>query len=74
MYWAEALAAQTQSSALQSAFSQLATDMRASESVIVEELIAVQGTAADTGGYYSMDDAKASAIMRPSATLNALID
>ena len=73
LYWAEALAAQSESAALQSAFSQLATDMRAAETTIVEELIAVQGSAADTGGYYRMDDAKAAAIMRPSATLNALI-
>ena len=73
LYWAEALAAQSESAALESAFSQLATDMRAAETTIVEELIAVQGSAADTGGYYRMDDAKAAAIMRPSATLNALI-
>jgi len=73
LFWAEALAAQSESAALQSVFSQLATDMRAAETTIVEELIAVQGSAADTGGYYRMDDAKAAAIMRPSATLNALI-
>jgi isocitrate dehydrogenase len=73
LFWSEALAAQSESAALQSVFSQLATDMRAAETTIVEELIAVQGSAADTGGYYRMDDAKAAAIMRPSATLNALI-
>jgi len=73
MYWAEALAAQTESPALSAAFSQLASDMRSAESTIVEELIAVQGQPADTGGYYRMDDTKAAAIMRPSATLNALI-
>ena len=67
------MAAQSESAALKSVFSQLATDMRAAETTIVEELIAVQGSAADTGGYYRMDDAKAAAIMRPSATLNALI-
>ena len=74
LFWAEALAAQQESPALRDAFAELATAMRASESTIVEELIAVQGDAADTGGYYRMDDAKAAAIMRPSATLNALID
>jgi isocitrate dehydrogenase len=74
LFWAEALTAQQESPALRDAFAGLATAMRASESTIVEELIAVQGDAADTGGYYRMDDAKAAAIMRPSATLNALID
>lgn len=74
LFWAEALAAQQESPALRDAFAGLAAAMRASESAIVEELIAVQGDAADTGGYYRMDDAKAAAIMRPSATLNALID
>ena len=74
LFWAEALAAQQESPTLRDAFAGLATAMRASESAIVEELIAVQGDAADTGGYYRMDDAKAAAIMRPSATLNALID
>lgn len=74
MFWAEALAAQQKSPALRDAFAALASSMRAAESTIVDELIAVQGVPADTGGYYRMDDAKAAAIMRPSATLNALID
>ena len=74
LFWAEALAAQEESPALRDVFAGLATAMRAAESTIIEELIAVQGDAADTGGYYRMDDAKAAAIMRPSATLNALID
>ena len=74
LFWAEALAAQQESPALRNAFAGLAASMRSAESTIVDELIAVQGDAADTGGYYRMDDAKAAAIMRPSATLNALID
>jgi len=74
LFWAEALAAQQESPALRDAFAGLAASMRSAESTIVDELIAVQGDAADTGGYYRMDDAKAAAIMRPSATLNALID
>ena len=74
MFWAEALAAQTESERLQKEFSGMAEAMRSAEDQIVEELIAVQGGAVDTGGYYRMDDTKASAIMRPSATLNALID
>jgi len=74
LFWAEALATQQKSPALRDAFAGLAASMRTAESTIVDELIAVQGDAADTGGYYRMDDAKAAAIMRPSATLNALID
>ncbi len=74
LFWAEALVAQQESPALRDAFAGLAASMRSAESTIVDELIAVQGDAADTGGYYRMDDAKAAAIMRPSATLNALID
>lgn len=74
LFWAEALAAQSESERLQGEFSSLAEAMRSAEDRIVEELISVQGDAADTGGYYRMDDTKAAAIMRPSATLNALID
>ncbi len=74
MFWAEALASQKESAALRDSFSTLARSMREAETTILEEMIAVQGSAADTGGYYRMDDAKASAIMRPSATLNSLID
>ena len=74
LFWAEALAAQQESPALRDDFAGLAASMRSAESSIVDELIAVQGDAADTGGYYRMDDAKVAAIMRPSATLNALID
>lgn len=74
LFWAEALASQAESDQLKAEFTALAEAMRSSEQAIVEELIAVQGDAVDTGGYYRMDDAKASAIMRPSATLNALID
>lgn len=74
LFWAEALAAQSESARLKSEFASLAEAMRSSEQAIVEELISVQGDAVDTGGYYRMNDAKASAIMRPSATLNALID
>ena len=73
LFWAEALATQSDSASLQSEFSSIASALRASETKIVEELIAVQGSAVDTGGYYRMDDAKAEAIMRPSATLNALM-
>lgn len=74
MYWAIELANQNDSAALRDAFGPLAAAMLASEAKIVEELIAVQGTKADIGGYYRMDDDKADSIMRPSSTLNSLID
>ncbi len=74
LFWAEGLASQSESDQLKAEFTALAEAMRSSEQAIVEELISVQGEAVDTGGYYRMDDAKATAIMRPSATLNALID
>ena len=72
-YWAEELAAQTQDTELAAAFQGLATTLAEHEDTIVEELVAVQGHPADIGGYYRPDDAKASAVMRPSATLNAAL-
>ncbi|MFZ8835945.1 MAG: NADP-dependent isocitrate dehydrogenase [Flavobacteriales bacterium] len=74
MYWAIELANQNDSAALRDAFGPLAAAMLGSEAKIVEELIAVQGAKADIGGYYRMDDDKANSIMRPSSTLNSLID
>jgi isocitrate dehydrogenase len=73
MYWARALASQSDDTELASQFAQLADDLEANEAKIVEELNAVQGAAADIGGYYRPDEAKVSAVMRPSATLNSLI-
>ncbi len=70
LYWAEELAAQTEDSALAEAFAPLAQTLRDNESVIAEELIAVQGKPADIGGYYKPDPEKITAVMRPSATLN----
>ena len=72
-YWAEELAAQTQDTELAAAFQGLATILAEHEDTIVEELVAVQGHPADIGGYYRPDDAKTSAVMRPSATLNAAL-
>ncbi len=74
MYWARALASQGEDSELASQFAQLADDLEANEAKIVEELNSVQGAAADIGGYYRPDEEKVSAVMRPSATLNGLID
>jgi isocitrate dehydrogenase len=72
-YWAEELAAQTVDTELAAAFQGLATTLGEQEHAIVEELVAVQGKPADIGGYYRPDDAKTSAVMRPSAALNAAL-
>ena len=52
----------------------MAADLRRGEEKIVNELLEVQGPAADIGGYYKPDDEKAEMVMRPSATLNAIIE
>ncbi|GCD93696.1 NADP-dependent isocitrate dehydrogenase [Embleya hyalina] len=73
LYWAQELAAQTEDAALAEAFAGLAHTLREQERTIVDELIAVQGEPADIGGYYRPDPAKASAVMRPSATFNSAL-
>ncbi len=73
LYWAQALAAQGKSPALQARFKKLAETLAANEARINAELIAAQGKPVDIGGYYLPDPARASAAMRPSATLNAAI-
>jgi isocitrate dehydrogenase len=73
LYWAQALAAQSEDAALASAFSDIAEALAANESKIVEELNAIQGQAMDIGGYYQPDEALATEAMRPNATLNAII-
>jgi len=70
LYWAEELAKQTVDADLAAAFATLAETLRANEQVIAEELIGVQGSPADIGGYYRPDDALTSAVMRPSKTFN----
>ncbi|MEV6131117.1 NADP-dependent isocitrate dehydrogenase [Streptomyces violaceusniger] len=70
LYWAQELARQTDDAALAKAFAQLAEVLTAQEQTIVDELLAVQGSPADIGGYYQPNTAKAAAVMRPSATLN----
>ena len=74
LYWAEALAAQTQDSGLQALFTPVAEQLRANEDKINAELIGAQGKPQDIGGYYWPDKVKADAAMRPSATLNAIIE
>jgi isocitrate dehydrogenase len=73
LYWAQALAAQTKDAELQARFKPLAETLSKNEAKINGELIGAQGKPVDIGGYYLPDDAKASAAMRPSATLNAAI-
>ena len=73
LYWAEALAAQTEDAELAARFRPLAEALEKNEARVNAELIAAQGKPVDLGGYYLPDLAKASAAMRPSATLNAAI-
>ena len=74
LYWAQELAAQSDDKDLQSHFATLAKTLADNEKKIIEELNAVQGKPADIGGYYLADLKKVTAVMRPSATLNAAID
>ncbi|WP_459617290.1 NADP-dependent isocitrate dehydrogenase [Bordetella sp. 2513F-2] len=73
MYWAQALAEQTDDAALQAQFAGLAKALADNEAKIVAELAAPQGKPTDIGGYYRPDTAKVNAAMRPSATLNAAL-
>ncbi|MFI8520696.1 NADP-dependent isocitrate dehydrogenase [Streptomyces sp. NPDC085481] len=72
-YWAQELAKQTDDAELAKAFAALAETLTANEQKIVDELIAVQGSPAEIGGYYQPDAAKAAAVMRPSATFNEAV-
>jgi isocitrate dehydrogenase len=74
MYWAEALAEQTEDLELQAVFSKLAKDLSENEALIVNELNEVQGKSMDIGGYYKPNDDLGSKAMRPSKTLNRIID
>jgi isocitrate dehydrogenase len=74
LYWAQALAAQTQDKKLAERFTKIAKDLEDNAAKIDAELLAAQRKPVDLGGYYHPDDAKVSKAMRPSATLNAIID
>ncbi|MBE0500330.1 MAG: NADP-dependent isocitrate dehydrogenase [Desulfuromonadales bacterium] len=74
LYWAKALAAQTSEPALAARFTDVASALEKNEAKINEELIAAQGSPVDIGGYYKPDVVKTQKAMRPSATLNAIID
>ncbi len=72
-YWAQELAAQSKDADLKKRFTPIAEKLAASEKTIVAELLGVQGKPVDIGGYYQPDDQKASAALRPSATLNGIL-
>jgi isocitrate dehydrogenase len=74
LYWAQALAEQTKDKELQARFATIAKKLGENEAKIAGELIAAQGKPVDTGGYYRPDPAKTAAAMRPSPTLNAIVD
>jgi isocitrate dehydrogenase len=74
LYWAEALAEQTRDAALQARFAKVARQLADNEARIIEELNAAQGHPVDIGGYYHPDDALCAKAMRPSATLNQIVD
>ncbi|GAB3056762.1 NADP-dependent isocitrate dehydrogenase [Sediminivirga luteola] len=73
-YWAQELAAQTDDAELAETFTPVAQALTENEEKIVEELKSVQGSPADIGGYYRPDEAKVVTVMRPSATLNEIVD
>ncbi|MFK4754323.1 NADP-dependent isocitrate dehydrogenase [Oceanobacter antarcticus] len=74
MYWAEALATQDEDTELKAIFTPVYAALSESEDKIVAELAAVQGKPVDIGGYYKMNKALAEAVMRPSLTLNSIVD
>ena len=74
LYWAQALAAQNKDAELQARFAKVAKELEQNDAKIEKELLDAQGKPVDLGGYYVFDDEKAKKVMRPSPTLNAIID
>ena len=74
LYWAEALAKQNKDAEIQKRFGKVAKLLSENEAKIISELNSVQGKATDIGGYYRLDEQKVTKVMRPSATLNAIIN
>jgi isocitrate dehydrogenase len=74
LYWAQALAAQSEDTAVKARFAKVAQELAENEAQISQELLAAQGRPVDVGGYYLPDDALAENAMRPSPTFNAIID
>ena len=72
-FWAQALSSQQDDAELSQLFTPIAKDLEEKENQIVEELLAVQGSKGDAGGYYLPNTKQASQAMRPSATLNDII-
>ncbi|HNQ07857.1 MAG TPA: NADP-dependent isocitrate dehydrogenase [Tetrasphaera sp.] len=73
MYWSQELARQTEDAELAAAFTAVADALAANEATINDELLAVQGSPADIGGYYRPDPDKTGAVMRPSSTFNDIL-
>jgi isocitrate dehydrogenase len=73
LYWAQELAKQTEDAELAASFSAIAEALASNEDAIVSELLSVQGSPVDIGGYYRPDAERAAAVMRPSATLNKVV-
>ncbi|MFZ1519687.1 MAG: NADP-dependent isocitrate dehydrogenase [Ignavibacteriaceae bacterium] len=73
-YWAQALSEQSKDAELKTRFTKMFQELKSNEEKIVNELLSVQGKPADVGGYYLPDDKKANEVMRPSLTLNKIID
>lgn len=74
MYWAQALANQEEDANLKEMFTPIAEALSSNEALILEELILAQGKPCDIGGYYKLDEKKAIKAMRPSSTLNAIVE
>ncbi len=73
-YWAQALSEQNKDAELKTRFTKMFQELKSNEEKIVSELLSVQGKPVDVGGYYLPDDKKANEVMRPSLTLNKIID
>ncbi|GAA1490368.1 NADP-dependent isocitrate dehydrogenase [Brachybacterium sacelli] len=74
LYWAQELARQSEDAELAQAFGPIAKELTDGEQTIAGELLAVQGSPADIGGYYRPDGTKADAVMRPSSTFNRILE
>jgi isocitrate dehydrogenase len=74
LYWAQAMARQQEDEHLRNEFAPIAEALLSNEKLILQELLSAQGKAVDIGGYYKPDDMKATKAMRPSDTLNKIID
>ena len=74
LYWAQALATQTEDTSLQERFRQVSEQLGQAEATILAELNEVQGSPVDLGGYYQPDAERVGQAMRPSSTFNAIVD